>query len=77
LYDIAWEMTHSVETDAAKEKAPQIASLVAQSLTAVGKYGDAEEMLREFVKEHPDRAGVVTARSWLRKLESRGQEAMK
>ena len=32
--------------DAAKDKAPQIALLVAQCLTAVGKYGEAEATLR-------------------------------
>jgi hypothetical protein len=63
--------------------APQIALLVAQSLTAVGKYEEAEAELRRFVKEHADRAEVVTTRRSLQKLEESGkidvpkQEAMK
>lgn len=75
-YEDALKMSQTA-LGTAKEKAPQIALLVAQCLTAAGKYGDAEAMLRGFVKEHPDRAEVVTARRWLQKLESRGEEAMK
>jgi Flp pilus assembly protein TadD len=69
--------------DAAKDKAPQIALLVAQCLTAVGKYGEAEATLRAFVKLHADRAEATTANRWLQKLEASGktasppQEAMK
>ena len=55
--------------DAAGEKAPEIALLVAQSLTAVGKYSEAETTLRGFVKEHGDRPEATTARRWLQKLE--------
>jgi thioredoxin-like negative regulator of GroEL len=75
-YEDALKMSRAA-LDGAKEKAPQIALLVAQCLTAVGKYGDAETTLREFVNQHADRAEVVTARRWLQKLQSRGEEAMK
>jgi thioredoxin-like negative regulator of GroEL len=69
--------------DGSKGKAPEIALLVAQSLTAVGKYSDAEATLRGFVKEHGDRPEATTARRWLQKLEENRkievpkQEAMK
>ena len=75
-YEDALKMSQAA-LDASKGKAPEIALLVAQCLTAMGKYGEAEAMLRGFVKEHSDRAEVATARRWLQKLESRGEEAMK
>jgi Flp pilus assembly protein TadD len=50
------------------DKAPEIALLVAQSLTAVGRYEDAAQILRQFLRDHPDRAEVVTVRRWLDQL---------
>ncbi len=73
-YEDALRMSRTA-LDAAKEKAPQIALLVAQCLTAVGKYGEAEATLREFVKLHADRADVGTASRWLQKLEASGKTA--
>jgi len=49
-------------------KAPEIALLVAQSLTAVGRYEDAAKVLREFLREHGDRREAATARRWLERL---------
>jgi len=46
-------------------KAPQIELLVAQSLTAVGRYDDAAQTLREFLKLHGDRPEAATAKRWL------------
>jgi thioredoxin-like negative regulator of GroEL len=46
-------------------KAPEIQLLLAQSLTAVGRYEDAAQTLREFVREHRDRPEAATARRWL------------
>lgn len=54
-------------------KSPEIGLLVAQSLTAVGKYEDAATMLREFVKEHGDRKEAATARRWLEQLSTSGK----
>ena len=54
-------------------KAPEIALLVAQSLTAVGRYEDAAGTLREFVKEHGDRREAATARRWLASLAANGK----
>ena len=60
-----------------KGRAAEIALLVAQSLTAVGRYDDAAQMLREFVKEHGERPEAATAKRWLQKLEGRKTEAMR
>jgi hypothetical protein len=46
----------------------EIAPLVAQSLTAVGRYEDATKVLPEFVKERADLREAATARHWLDRL---------
>ena len=54
-------------------KAPQIELLVAQSLTAVGRYEDSAQTLREFLKNHGDRQEAVKARRWLDHLARDGK----
>src|SRR5437016_7228467 len=54
-------------------KAPQIELLVAQSLTAVGRYDDAAQTLRTFLKNHGDRPEAGTARRWLEGLANNGK----
>jgi tetratricopeptide (TPR) repeat protein len=54
-------------------KAPEIALLVAQSLTAVGRYEDAAQILRDFLKDHADHRDSVTARRWLSALAANGK----
>jgi Flp pilus assembly protein TadD len=54
-------------------KAPQIELLLAQSLTAVGKYEDAADSLRDFLKRYSDRPEAPTARRWLDGLASNGK----
>ncbi|PYU51742.1 MAG: hypothetical protein DMG48_08055 [Acidobacteria bacterium] len=54
-------------------KAPQIELLVAQSLTAVGRYDDAAQTLRDFLKSHSDRPEAATARRWLDGLVKNGK----
>jgi thioredoxin-like negative regulator of GroEL len=54
-------------------KAPGIELLVAQSLTAVGRYEDSATTLREFLKNHGDRAEAATARKWLERLTASGK----
>ena len=54
-------------------KAPQIELLVAQSLTAVGRYEDSAKALREFLKNHADRPEAATARRWLENLANSGK----
>ncbi len=56
-----------------KGKAPQIELLVAQSLTAVGRYEDAAQTLREFLKKNGDRPEAATARRWLDGLAKNGK----
>jgi tetratricopeptide (TPR) repeat protein len=51
--------------DASKGEAPQIALLIAQSLTALGRYDDAAKVLRAFIADHSDRSDAATARRWL------------
>ena len=71
-YDLALEMSQSA-LSSSRGKAPEIGLLVAQSLTAVGRYEDAAEALREFVRDHPDRSEAATARRWLENLSSSGK----
>jgi Tfp pilus assembly protein PilF len=54
-----------------KGRAPEIALLVAQALTANGEYAQAEEVLRGFLREHGDRPEAAKARRWVEKLEAR------
>jgi tetratricopeptide (TPR) repeat protein len=51
---------------------PEI-ELVAQSLTAVGRYDDAAQTLRDYLKNHRKDAGAVTARKWLDRLAADGK----
>jgi tetratricopeptide (TPR) repeat protein len=52
---------------------PEIELLVAQSLTAVGRYEDAAQTLRDYLKNHPKDAGAATARKWLDRLAADGK----
>jgi tetratricopeptide (TPR) repeat protein len=54
-------------------QAPEIALLVAQSLTAVGQYEDSAKTLRDFLKDHGDRPEAATARRWLENLAKSGK----
>lgn len=53
--------------------APQVELLLAQCLTAVGRYEDSAHTLREFLKRHPDDPGAATARRWLQRLAADGK----
>ncbi len=56
-------------------KAPEIALLVAQSLTAIGRYEDSAQALRDFLKNYPDHPEAVTAQHWLTRLKQSGKIA--
>jgi hypothetical protein len=58
---------------ASNAKAPEIELLVAQSLTAVGRYEDSATALRDFIKNHGDRPETATARKWLDRLTASGK----
>jgi len=71
-YDDALK-TSQIALEESKGKAPQIELLVAQSLTAVGKYEDAVQELREFLKEHGELSEATKARKWLEQLKASGK----
>jgi thioredoxin-like negative regulator of GroEL len=71
-YDEALKMSKDALA-ASNGKAPEIALLVAKSLTAVGRYADAAQALREFVRDHGDRREAATARKWLERLTASGK----
>jgi Flp pilus assembly protein TadD len=52
---------------------PAIELLLAQAQTAVGKYEDSAETLRNFLKNHPKDKGAATARRWLDRLAADGR----
>jgi len=54
-------------------KEPRISLLVAQSLTAVGNYEEAAQLLRNFVRDFPDGKEAATARRWLNALSIDGK----
>ena len=71
-YDAALKASQDALTES-HGAAPQIALLVAQSLTAVGRYEDAGRTLRDFLKDHPEEPGAATARRWLDRLAADGK----
>ena len=54
-------------------KAPEIALLVAQSLSANGRYEECAQSLRDFLKNHGDHPEAPTARRYLERLASAGK----
>jgi tetratricopeptide (TPR) repeat protein len=58
---------------ASKGKAPEIELLVAQSLTAVGRYEESATTLRDFLKNHGSRPEAATAKKWLDRLTASGK----
>jgi Flp pilus assembly protein TadD len=71
-YDEALKTSQEALTES-NGKAPGIELLVAQSLTAVGRYEDSATALRDFLKNHGDRAEAATARKWLDRLTASGK----
>jgi Flp pilus assembly protein TadD len=53
--------------------APAVALLVAQSLTAVERYEDAAQVLREFLRDHAGTPEASKARRWLDQLAANGK----
>lgn len=71
-YDQALQMSQ-VALSLSEGKAPEIELLVAQSLTAMGRYQDAAQALREFLRNHADHREAATAQRWLRSLVANGK----
>ena len=75
-YDQQYDRALATSQEALKEasgKAPEIELLVAQSLTAVGRYEDAGEALRDFLAHHGDQPQAATAKRWLDRLTADGK----
>lgn len=73
-YDQALKMSQEALAESNGKK-PELALLEAQSLTAVGRYGDSAGVLREYVREHGNERGAATARRWLKELAADGKIA--
>lgn len=71
-YDQALKTSQLALTES-NGKAPEIELLVAKSLTAVGRYEEAAQTLRDFLKRYGDRPEASTARRWLAGLASNGK----
>lgn len=54
-------------------KAPELEMLVAQVLTALGRYEEAADVLRNVVKERGDSREAATAERWLEQLTAGGK----
>ena len=71
-YDQALKTSHEALSDS-NGKAPEIELLVAQSLTAVGRYEDSAQALRDFLKNHANDPQAPTAKRWLARLTADGK----
>jgi tetratricopeptide (TPR) repeat protein len=72
LYDQALKTSQEALTES-NGKAPEIELLVAQSLTAVGRYEDSAQALRDFLKNHGNDPQAPTAKRWLARLAADGK----
>jgi Flp pilus assembly protein TadD len=71
-YDEALKMAQSAHTNS-HASISQVELLLAQCLTAVGRYDESAEVLREFLKTHPDDPDAATAKRWLQGLAADGK----
>lgn len=71
-YEQALKMAQDALTQA-NGKSPEIELLVAQSLTAVGRYEDSAQALRDFLKNHSEDPEAAMAKRWLARLAADGK----
>jgi len=71
-YDQALKASQTAWTES-NGKEPRIELLLAESLTAVGKYEDAAQALRDFLKHYGDRPEASKAQRWLDGLARNGK----
>ncbi|HTZ46549.1 MAG TPA: tetratricopeptide repeat protein [Verrucomicrobiae bacterium] len=71
-YQPALKMAQQARADA-RGAAPQTDLLYAQCLTATGRYDDAAEVLRGFLKNNPGNPDTATAQRWLDGLAANGK----
>ncbi|HEY2457848.1 MAG TPA: tetratricopeptide repeat protein [Candidatus Acidoferrum sp.] len=71
-YQEALKMAESAHANS-HTSIPQVELLLAQCLTAVGRYSDSAQVLREFLKVHTDDSDTATAKRWLDNLAASGK----
>jgi tetratricopeptide (TPR) repeat protein len=71
-YEEALKTAKLAQTEA-NGQAPQIDLLVAQALTAEGRFDDAAQVLRDLLKSHPDGTEAATAKRFLDRLTADGK----
>jgi tetratricopeptide (TPR) repeat protein len=71
-YEEALKVSQQAQAES-NGRVPHVALLVAQALTAVGRYEDSATVLRELVKNHSDGPEAVTARRYLVRLTADGK----
>jgi tetratricopeptide (TPR) repeat protein len=71
-YEEALKMAESARANSHTSNS-QVELLLAQCLTAVGRYGDSAEVLREFLKTHSNDPDTATAKRWLDGLTANGK----
>jgi Flp pilus assembly protein TadD len=71
-YGQALKMVEQAHTKS-RGSSPQVELLLAQCLTAVGRFEDSAQVLREFLKSNGQSPEAVTARRWLDTLAADGK----
>jgi Tfp pilus assembly protein PilF len=71
-YEEALKVSQQAQTEA-NGQAPQVELLVAEVLTAVGRYEDSAGVLRELLKNHSEGPEAVTAQRYLERLMADGK----
>lgn len=71
-YEEAWKMAEAAHASS-HASITQVELLRAQCLTAVGRYADSAEVLREVLKVHPNDPDAATAKRWLDGLAVNGK----
>jgi len=56
-----------------KGVAPDISLVVAASLAAIGQFEESASLLREYLRQNPDRPGAARAKRWLNRLQQAGK----
>jgi tetratricopeptide (TPR) repeat protein len=71
-YEQALKIVEQAHTTA-RGAIPQVELLLAQCLTAVGRYEDSAQVLRDFLKNNAETPEAATARRWLGNLAADGK----
>jgi len=71
-YDQALKMAESAH-EHSRSSVPQVELLLAQCLSAVGRYEDSAQILRGFLKASPNDPDASTAKRWLDGLAANGK----